>query len=157
MAISRRIAIMKDGRIAQIGTAQDLYSRPNSGFVAGFLGSASLVGGTVKAASAGRASIDVGGYVWEVELSPGLSVAAGDTVEAVLRPEALTLLAHGQGLPVIVEARTYLGAKAEYIVRWGARTFQVTQSNPAAGIAFEPGQAAVLALPQAGVQIWREG
>ena len=43
MAISDRIAIMDAGLIAQIGTAEELYQRPASRFVAGFLGSANLL------------------------------------------------------------------------------------------------------------------
>ena len=43
MAISDRIAIMDSGQIAQIGTAEELYQRPASRFVAGFLGSANLL------------------------------------------------------------------------------------------------------------------
>ena len=56
MAISDRIAIMDKGLIAQIGTAQDLYQRPSSRFVAGFLGSANLLRGTVVTAEASRTS-----------------------------------------------------------------------------------------------------
>ncbi len=69
MAISDRIAIMDGGRIAQIGTAEELYQRPTSRFVAGFLGNANLIRGVVVAADGQRTTIDVSGFRWEIDLT----------------------------------------------------------------------------------------
>src|ERR1700692_1758542 len=48
MAISDRIAVMEAGRIAQLDTAEALYRRPTSAFVAGFIGRANLLRATVE-------------------------------------------------------------------------------------------------------------
>src|SRR6195952_1252620 len=66
MAISDRTAIMDSGLIAQIGTAEQLYQRPTSRFVAGFLGSANLLRGTVVASGAGKTAIEIWGHRWEI-------------------------------------------------------------------------------------------
>ncbi len=56
MAISDRIAIMDAGRIAQIGTAEELYRQPASAFVAGFVGRANLLRARVKDFTPGLAT-----------------------------------------------------------------------------------------------------
>ena len=151
MAISDRIAIMDSGLIAQIGTAEELYQRPASRFVAGFLGSANLLRGTVVAAGAGKASIEILGHRWEI--SAESPVAAGQAVDAVVRPEALTLAKDGAGLSGVVEHRTYFGDKAEYLVRVGDQLIQAIQWNPALGDEFREGQQVLVKLPAANVQL----
>jgi ABC-type Fe3+/spermidine/putrescine transport system ATPase subunit len=151
MAISDRIAIMDSGLIAQIGTAEELYQRPASRFVAGFLGSANLLRGTVVAAGAGKTSIEILGHRWEI--SADSPVAAGKAVDAVVRPEALTLAKDGAGLTGVVQRRTYFGDKAEYLVRVGDQTIQAIQWNPALGDEFREGEQVLVKLPAANVQL----
>jgi ABC-type Fe3+/spermidine/putrescine transport system ATPase subunit len=142
---------MDAGLIAQIGTAEELYQRPSSRFVAGFLGSANLLRGTVVAAGAGKANIEILGHRWEI--STQSPVAAGQAVDAVVRPEALTLAKDGAGLSGVVEHRTYFGDKAEYLVRVGDQLVQAIQWNPALGDEFREGQQVSLKLPAANVQL----
>ena len=54
--MSDRIAVMSRGRVEQIGTPTEIYERPASIFVAGFIGSANLLPGTLEVAGAGRRS-----------------------------------------------------------------------------------------------------
>ena len=61
MAISDRIAVMESGRIVQLDTAEALYRRPASAFVAGFIGRANLLRAIVESVSDGRATLDIGG------------------------------------------------------------------------------------------------
>ncbi len=61
MAISDHIAVMNAGRIEQIGTPSEVYSRPRSAFVASFIGHANVVEGTVISANEGALEIDAGG------------------------------------------------------------------------------------------------
>ena len=49
LAISDRIAVVREGRLEQVGTPEEVYHRPRSLFVAGFIGQANLVPGTVAA------------------------------------------------------------------------------------------------------------
>ena len=55
LAVSDRVAVMRAGRIVQVGTPRTLYERPASVFVARFLGRANILHGTVRAAGPGRA------------------------------------------------------------------------------------------------------
>jgi iron(III) transport system ATP-binding protein len=155
MAISDRIAVMDNGQIAQIGTAQDLYQRPSSRFVAGFLGSANLLRGTVVTAEASRTIIDILGHRWELSsISPA---RVGQAVDAVVRPEALTLAKQGTGPKGQVEHRTYYGDKAEYLVRLGNELIQAVQWNPASADGFGVGEPVVVQLPASNVQLLAVG
>jgi iron(III) transport system ATP-binding protein len=155
MAISDRIAIMDAGLIAQIGTAEQLYQRPASRFVAGFLGSANLLRGKVVAVETGSTTIEILNHRWQLDArSP---VAPGQPVDAVVRPEALTLTKEGAGLAAVVERRTYFGDKAEYVVRVGDELIQAIQWNPAVADEFREGQQVSLQLPTCNVQLLAAG
>ena len=155
MAISDRIAIMNSGLIAQIGTAEQLYQRPVSQFVAGFLGRANLLRAVVVAAEAGKTTLEILGHRWEIASeSP---VAAGHSVDAVIRPEALALAKEGANLNGVVEHRTYFGDKAEYLVRVGEVLIQAIQWNPPLEDEFREGQRVSLKLPASNVQLLAAG
>ena len=155
MAISDRIAIMDSGQIAQIGTAEDLYQRPASRFVAGFLGSANLLRGRVVAADPEKTTIEIWNDRWELACkSP---VAAGKSVDAVVRPEAVILAKEGAGLSGLVEHRTYFGDKAEYLVRVGNELIQAIQWNPPSEDQFSVGQRVTIRLPTSNVQLLAAG
>jgi ABC-type Fe3+/spermidine/putrescine transport system ATPase subunit len=155
MAISDRIAIMDGGQIAQIATAQELYRRPQSRFVAGFLGAANLLRGVVVAAGQGKLTLEVLGHRWEVSSESGF--APGQSVDAVVRPEALTLAKAGAGLAGVVERRTYFGDKAEVLVRVGTEVIQAIQWNPPPDDELREGEAVSVLLPSANVQLLAAG
>jgi spermidine/putrescine ABC transporter ATP-binding subunit len=153
MAVSDRIAIMNEGRIVQIGKAEDLYQKPSSRFVANFLGDTNLVQGTVLAADAGRVTLDVGGYRWAVSIDA--TPAIGSVAEAVVRPEAIVLAREGGALPGVIESRVFLGDKAEYRVRADDLALLVVQWNPTAAELFTVGDRCTLSLPASHVQIFQ--
>src|SRR2546427_7618974 len=61
MAISDRIAVMREGVIAQVGTAEELYRTPRSAFVAQFIGRVNLVESRVLGATGGRLAVGLWG------------------------------------------------------------------------------------------------
>jgi iron(III) transport system ATP-binding protein len=60
LAVSDRIIVMSNARIAQEGAPRDLYEQPSNAFVADFIGDANLVDVTVKAVGDGRADVAIG-------------------------------------------------------------------------------------------------
>jgi len=155
MAISDRIAVMHQGAIVQEGTAEDLYRRPASEFVAQFIGRTNLLAGRVVSVDANGIEIEVAGRRLRVA-GKGPALAPGETVRLVLRPEALALQAGGaDGWPVTVVSRTFLGEKVEYHVRMGEDLLQVSAYNPREVLA--PGQAVRLQLPTADVPLLAGG
>ncbi|SFV13803.1 ABC transporter ATP-binding protein [Pseudoduganella namucuonensis] len=106
LAVSDQIIVMRDGRIAQAGTPADLYERPNSEFVAGFMGEALLLPAQVTAAG----DVRLGPLQWR----PPLSLRAGP-VQVAVRPEAWRVGDPGEfGMEARVLKSTYLGGFYEY-------------------------------------------
>jgi len=60
LAVSDRVAVMRAGRIVQVGTPRAVYERPASVFVARFLGRANILSGTVRAAGSVPAGLQAG-------------------------------------------------------------------------------------------------
>ncbi len=81
-----RVAVMKDGRIRQIGTARGIYQRPVDPWVAGFVGEVNLLPGTSNGAEARV----LAGHNVEVFDPKGGPAPVGDVV-VVIRPEQLTV------------------------------------------------------------------
>ena len=108
LAVSDQIIVMDQGVIAQAGTPHDLYERPGSEFVAGFMGEAMLFDGI----SLPDGSVRFGPITLPRER--GHTVAAGK-VKVAVRPEAWEVAAAGAGeLSATIEKRAYLGSFHEY-------------------------------------------
>src|SRR6266496_775751 len=90
MAVSDRIAVMNEGSVVQEGTAEDLYHRPVSQFVAQFVGRVNLVPARVVAVHDDAVTVAALGAVVQTRL-PALPVNAGDAVSLLLRPEAIQI------------------------------------------------------------------
>jgi ABC-type Fe3+/spermidine/putrescine transport system ATPase subunit len=151
MAISDRIAVMEAGRIVQLDTAEALYRRPASAFVAGFIGRANLVHGEVVSVADGRATLDVGGnrLVMRADRVP----TPGNRVSVVVRPEAIAIVGSDTGLKGVVRSRTYLGDKIEYEVAFGGQILNIVRFNPADGEEFLPGTSVSLSIAEANVRL----
>ncbi|MEO7760327.1 MAG: ABC transporter ATP-binding protein [Casimicrobiaceae bacterium] len=134
MAVSDRIAVMNKGSIVQLGSAEDLYYRPESEFVARFVGKVNLVPGSIAALDGQRAQIDVLGHRIVARRTPA-GLRNGDPVNVVLRPETIGLNAHGgdsgaSGPPAAtITARTFLGEKIEYLVECAGETLQIARHS----------------------------
>ena len=152
MAISDRIAVMDRGAIAQIGTAEDLYHRPVNEFVARFIGRTNLLPGRIRAFHPAGASVEVLGQVLEVAVA-AKGLAAGDSVQAMIRPERVTIAADGgAGLRAVVNGRTFLGEKTEYRLTVGEHPLQATVFGDHRFSA-APGEVVRVVLPADGVQL----
>lgn len=115
MAISDRIAVMNQGRIVQIGTAEELYFRPRTEFVAKFIGKINTLPGHVKETGADGFTLDIWGHSYRLTC-PAPLTSAGAELKVYVRPEMIELTselsaAHFQAC--IVD-RTFLGEKVEY-------------------------------------------
>jgi spermidine/putrescine transport system ATP-binding protein len=119
LTMSDRIAVMNDGLIEQLGSPREIYERPATKFVAGFIGTSNVLSGTVARAGGGRAVIEPG--PGERIVVPR-QVAVGETVELTVRPEKIevhTARPPGDGCAVrgTVTEVVYLGMFTNYNVR----------------------------------------
>jgi spermidine/putrescine transport system ATP-binding protein len=98
LVLSDHVAVMNQGRFEQVGTPQDLYYRPQTPFVAGFVGANNrIVGHATVRDGAMTEMMTVDGWVMRA-LQHGAS-AVGDVVEVFVRPEIATLARNAAELP----------------------------------------------------------
>lgn len=120
MSMADRIAVLRDGRLEQLATPQELYADPASRFVASFIGSANLLDGVVRAGQ-----VDVPG-VGAVEVASH-GFADGAAATAVVRPEEVELTAD-------VATATLRGEVVDTYFLGGASTLSVVVPGVAAPI-----------------------
>jgi ABC-type Fe3+/spermidine/putrescine transport system ATPase subunit len=109
LGLANRIAVMRDGRIEQLGTPEEIYARPATHFIADFIGEANLLKGERRA---GR-----------IEAACGAACqAAGHDgpVALVVRPENMRRLRDGEQADMVVsgtvEEAVFLGAHVKYVL-----------------------------------------
>jgi iron(III) transport system ATP-binding protein len=144
MAVSDRVAVMHDGRIAQIGSPRELYEQPNSAFVAGFMGEGRLFEAIVGADGVAR----IGGVL----VVPSAVALAPGHVQVMVRPQAWRIDAPAaRGLAARVARCAYLGRTVEYTLDsdLGALFVQSTQT----GRQHEVGAPVTLTLAADGVSV----
>jgi spermidine/putrescine transport system ATP-binding protein len=96
LTMSDRIAVMSEGRVEQVGTPEEIYHSPATAFVAGFIGTANLLAGTVECVHPDRVEVRLtAGGSAEVPMrpddSPSRLPAAGEAAVVMIRPERLRL------------------------------------------------------------------
>lgn len=111
LAISDRIAVMKDGVIMQIGTPNEIYAKPQNPFVAGFIGVSNFIGCDIAAADAGAASVKIKNEL-DIKVNVKKSYTGKGKISA--RPEQLFF--SESGMPGTVLFSTFLGDYIEYEV-----------------------------------------
>jgi len=104
MALAGRIAVMWDGRILQSGPPEEVYARPATARVAGFIGKGALLPVEVLSVVGGRARIRLGGTAASVACPDGTSPGPA---QLLLRPEQV--VAGDDGIPARIVSRTFRG------------------------------------------------
>ena len=122
MTMSDRIAVMRAGRIEQLGHPEELYERPKTPFVASFLGVSNLLEGEVMGRDGGMISIRLRSGA--ILRAPDDGTAVGGAVRIGVRPEKLRVTSDGaeaatSGLNAIdgvVLDASYIGVSTQYLV-----------------------------------------
>src|SRR5262245_11488919 len=96
LALSSMVAVMRDGKIMQVGKPREIYERPNCRFVAEFIGTSNFIDGVVKGRDGDR--IEVETSAGRLLVDRGEEVPAGTEVVVSIRPEAVHL-AEGSAAP----------------------------------------------------------
>ena len=163
MSISDRIAVMKAGKIVQIGTPQELYMKPNSLFVAHFIGESNFLEGEVAGSENGNLKMELrGGF--EVNAA-GAEIEKGKRIVLAIRPEIFTVerRAH-KGTNVLkgkIEKVTFEGTLIRYVIRLESQDSVVVVKPSLAEtwidigtevtLSFESEKAHVFVYPEAGL------
>lgn len=124
LSIADRLAVMEQGKLAQVGEPREVYERPVSRFVASFIGETNFVEGRVK-------------HTGEVATAFGVvrcATSSSGPVTLSLRPEVIHLGAPPSDAPNVftgvVHDTIYLGEMAQHLVNVDGTTFKVLDLHP---------------------------
>jgi spermidine/putrescine ABC transporter ATP-binding subunit len=148
LAMSDRIAVLNHGAIEQVGAPREIYTRPRSVFVAGFLGANNMLPGRVTAVGPEGTTVSVLGATLAAPAHDG--VAPGDVATVMVRPESIQLRAPEAGLGAdrlegIVRATIYQGSRELVLVDCGTGTPLQAECGPSQR--WKPGDRVALRWP----------
>jgi ABC-type Fe3+/spermidine/putrescine transport system ATPase subunit len=153
LSMSDRVVLMRDGRIEQQGTPDELYRKPATEFSARFFGQVNDVSGTVIAVESGGCRVRLDG-------GPEIAVAdihakAGESIRLFLRAERAAIgrsfadPADGATLEGTITACDYLGVLTRYVVDIAGVPFVILQSagQSAGRSVMQPGDRVAVRIP----------
>ena len=156
MVMAHRIAVMRAGRIEQLGAPRTIYEEPASRFVAGFIGEVNLFEGVVEGAESGLCFVRLHGMTTLVPIACEGAHKSGDGVTLAVRPERMLLeLMHDEGIAGVVLDCAYRGdsqvARVQLasgglvrVARFGADAAFMPVRGAAVRVNFAPDAARVL-------------
>jgi len=164
MAISDRIAVMKKGKVLQVGTPQELYMNPQSIFVAHFIGESNFLEGYVSKISGKGAIIELRGEIKVQAVCEG--VKSGERVILAVRPETFIvekeIKRDKNFVSGTIERVTFEGTNVRYEIRLENQDLVVIVKPSIIGewfnvgekvtISFPPEKTHVFAYPEAGLR-----
>ena len=158
LSLSDRVAIMKEGKLVQIGAPREIYKHPQTVFASDFVGGTNLLSGTVIGQR--------GGDAWEVQVGGVVLVAgqnsadAGDSVFLSVRPEEIRLVEDHQPmegfnvLEVAVGEVVFLGNLSRVRVDSALDTpLWIEFASSAFAADFEEGQSATILWPACATRV----
>jgi iron(III) transport system ATP-binding protein len=134
LSIADRIAILDHGNIRQIGSPLELYKRPNSCFVAHFIGETNIMDGVVIRKGVDEAFVrtKIGNFRGMID-SRDTRIREGSSVKVSIRPESIRL----ESLPVeencvegMIGSSTYFGEVAHYLFEKNDVQLRISELNP---------------------------
>ncbi|TYL39110.1 ABC transporter ATP-binding protein [Natronococcus pandeyae] len=154
LAISDRVSVMRAGAPEQVAPPREIYRRPETRFVAEFVGDNNVFDGTVRSVEGRgangrqRAALEVGTETFAVDLQDR-EVSVGDEVTFCVRPENLRIGAGVNATTAIVASAEFLGETTRVHLEWYGQELLVRTRDPLSGdvtVGFEPEDAHVVAI-----------
>jgi spermidine/putrescine transport system ATP-binding protein len=155
LTMSDRIAVMDGGKVLQLGSPEEIYERPNTRFVADFIGETNILEGTAEAINGESIDVSLEGQAM-VKAHCNVPVKMGQAVGVIIRPEQFSL-GEDSMLKGRVEEMIYIGTDTRYIIRLTDKTSvtvreqnldrsraRLYQKGDEVGLKWNPAQALVL-------------
>ncbi len=131
LSMSDLIAVMRSGKIEQIGTPWAIYFKPATRFVADFVGSVNFMEAAVLSSSGKNAAVDYCGKRFDITSENALE--AGQNVTLVVRPESLSFSDGNADTSAMLSGKilssSFLGRLTRYWVKAGDQTLIVDDTN----------------------------
>src|SRR5579859_1528502 len=140
MAISDRIVVMNEGSVVQIGTPREVYGRPASRFVAGFIGVANMWAGRVRPETLSSETTLIATEAGDIRVArsnvPDGVGSNGEEVIVMARPEALSISSEPPGDSAainiwsgLLRAEMFRGSHSEFLVEVAGRLVRVRNTQ----------------------------
>ncbi|HEX9077372.1 MAG TPA: ABC transporter ATP-binding protein [Anaerolineae bacterium] len=146
LVMSDKIAIMNKGKLAQLGSPEEIYEHPHSRFVADFIGLSDFLPAHVESFDKDIAQVSVGETMLTVTSMPGLVARQAATL--FIRPNDVAIVSNGEDkniLTGVVKQATYLGNCVDYRILVHDKLVIRVESNTRTRYA--PGERVRLHLP----------
>lgn len=132
LSMADRMAVLRDGRIEQIGAPRTIYRQPANPFVADFIGEANWLAATVHDPTPDGLRLHTPAGPLIAKPTPHLEPSPGETVRVGFRPESVSLAPSATNrLQGTLEQSTYLGETEQHLVRLADGTrIKVQEQNP---------------------------
>jgi ABC-type Fe3+/spermidine/putrescine transport system ATPase subunit len=164
MAISDRIAVMKKGKVLQVGTPEELYMKPESVFVAHFIGESNFLEGYVSSKSVEGAIVELRGEAKVQTVDKSAKI--GERVILAVRPETFIVekgvKSSENSFLGTIERVTFEGTNMRYEIRLENQdliviikpslTEEWLNTGEKVNVSFPPERSHVFAYPKAGLR-----
>ena len=146
LTMSDRIAVMKNGKLEQIGTPTEIYDFPRSRYVADFIGETNFLTGIAEANGLRLPDTQL--------LKVSHSRPLGSGVDVAVRPERVQIAQEGTGLKAVVREVVYVGTDTVVYLEIAAEVFRVRmQNHGGAAKVVSVGESVKLVIPPDAVRI----
>lgn len=156
MTLSDKIVILRKGRVEQVGTPEEIYFRPETPFVANFIGESNFFEGYVLKASGDEAYIEVKGGLTLKAL--GANAREGERVALAVKPEFLKVEKPAPGdvnlIPGRVERAQFAGGFVRYEVRLANEELAIAKVSIKPGGRFKVGEKVALRFDPAKINVF---
>jgi spermidine/putrescine transport system ATP-binding protein len=157
LTMSDRLAVMNHGRVAQLGTPEEVYNEPADAYVADFLGVSNLMDARVQPGGAGNGPCRLRMGDFTLEAAAGRVDATG-AVKLAIRPERIHVEPYeatgANRVPGMVERLVFLGSTTHVYVRLATgSTLQTLVRNDGAELPYSQGTAVTVAIPAEALRV----
>jgi spermidine/putrescine transport system ATP-binding protein len=149
LTMSDRLAVMNDGLVEQEGGPEEIYERPATRFVAGFIGTSNLLSGRISRVVSEQAVIEVSPDE-RIVLPLSQDVSPGDEVELTVRPEKISIASSPPG----ADGCMLRGTVTEVVYLGTSTNFSVTTTAGADVVVFQQNSASGRNHPDRGETVW---
>jgi spermidine/putrescine ABC transporter ATP-binding subunit len=156
--LSDRIAVMNRGVIVQLGTGQEVYSRPVTPFVADFLGRVNFLRGRVRGREGTATVVECDHATFRMA---DIAAPQGAALKIGIRPERMRLTTQPPrdsllALKGTIESTTYAGNIVRYYVRCSDDVLMMIEQQAQQGMSLGEGQSAWIEWDRDAVMVWPE-
>jgi iron(III) transport system ATP-binding protein len=144
LALSHEIAVMRSGRIMQIVSPRDIYEKPNSEFVADFVGTINFIKATVRSVDALASTMVVDSEIGTIQVPMINDFHVGEEVQVCIRPEDVYL---SDSTPPVNHTNHYLGTVFAKIFLGEVLDFQVQVNDKVMLARVHPSQKTPVGAP----------